>query len=199
MTAKVLIVDDELDNIFSLESVLKEDRYEISYTTKSVEATALALEKKPDVILLDIHMPRLNGFDLCKQLKALEETKNIPILFITARYKHTESLVKGLEVGGTDYIVKPFDSNELRARVRVLVRLKEQIEQVAELKKKTFSKELCLTLKYEMAHALQVIRDAIVDLSEEVKEHSYAASRVMVIQDQIGRIQNVLDKLGKGE
>gem|GEM_PF-72147 len=128
--ATILILDDNRYNIFAVEQVLKEEGYEVLSAETGMAGLQIAVEKTPDVILLDVHMPRLNGFEICRKLKEQELTRDIPVLFMTAIYKDTQSLVKGLEVGGEDYITIPFEPQELKARVKVLVRLKHSIDQL---------------------------------------------------------------------
>jgi len=130
--AKILIVDDRRDNIFSASIKLKEDNYEIITATRGEEALKKAAEEIPDCIMLDVNMPEMDGFEICKRLKENPITQDIPVLFTTAVYRDTESIVKGLEVGGEDYIVSPFEAQELKARVKVLVRLKKSKDQLKE-------------------------------------------------------------------
>ncbi|HWP46723.1 MAG TPA: sigma 54-interacting transcriptional regulator [Candidatus Limnocylindrales bacterium] len=130
--AKILIVDDRRDNIFSATVKLKEDNYEILTETQAEEALKKAEEELPDCILLDVNMPEMDGFEICRRLKQNPKTQDIPVLFTTAIYRDTESIVRGLEVGGDDYIVSPFEAQELRARVKVLVRLKKSRDELRE-------------------------------------------------------------------
>ncbi len=130
--AKILIIDDRADNIFSASIKLKEDNHEIITATEPKEGLKKAAEEVPDCILLDIHMPEMDGFEVCQRLKENPITQDIPVLFTTAVYRDTESVVKGLEVGGEDYIVSPYEAEELRARVRVLVRLKKSKDALKE-------------------------------------------------------------------
>jgi PAS domain S-box-containing protein len=130
--AKILIIDDRADNIFSASIKLKEDNHEILTATEPVEGLRKAAEEVPDCILLDINMPEMDGFEVCQRLKENPVTQDIPVLFTTAVYRDTESVVKGLEVGGEDYIISPYEAEELRARVRVLVRLKKSKDALKE-------------------------------------------------------------------
>lgn len=89
-----------------------------------------AVEKiKPDLILLDVMMPELNGFETCKILKKSEQTKNIPVIFLTAKTE-TDDIVNGFELGAVDYVTKPFRSLELLQRVRTYLDLKKRTEQL---------------------------------------------------------------------
>ncbi len=112
----VLIVDDVAENIQVAMSILQEDSYEFSFATSGEEALELVEESEFDLILLDIMMPGMDGFEVCKRLKANEETRNIPIIFLTAKVD-TEAISQGFTLGAVDFVAKPFHSTELLARV----------------------------------------------------------------------------------
>ena len=127
---KILIVDDSKDNITLTSLVLEKDDYTIISAENGREALRKAQIERPDVILLDIQMPELDGFEVCRRLKADEDTSSIPVLFLTAKHKDIDSMSLGLSLGAEDYIVKPFSSIELRARVSVLARLKRHMDEL---------------------------------------------------------------------
>ena len=121
----ILIVDDTPANLRLLANMLKERAYKprtVSSGEGALEAARLTL---PDLILLDIAMPVMDGFEVCKRLKADPELKDIPILFISA-FTDTEVKVKAFTVGGADYITKPFQFEEVEARVRTQLELRRQ-------------------------------------------------------------------------
>lgn len=113
----VLIVDDIPENIQLLGTILDEQDIEFSYATNGKEALEAVSFHKPDLILLDVNMPGMTGFEVCEILKKDPGTKEIPVIFLTAKTE-PEDIVKGLTVGGIDYITKPFNSKELITRVR---------------------------------------------------------------------------------
>ena len=120
----VLIVDDEPANISLLNEVLKTD-YRIMVAKDGKRALLVAQSNPPpDLILLDIVMPELDGYEVLKRLKADEDTKNIPIIFVTSKNKD-EDETKGLEMGAVDYIHKPFNPAVVKARVRAHLELKQ--------------------------------------------------------------------------
>lgn len=120
----VLIVDDEPFNIQTLELVLG-DEHNLTYATSGHMALEMAqAEPRPDLILMDIVMPDLNGFEVCKRLKENTRTHNIPIIFLTAKWETSEE-AKGLELGAVDYIRKPFSPPIIRARIRNHLELKK--------------------------------------------------------------------------
>ncbi|HEA66636.1 MAG TPA: response regulator [Desulfobacterales bacterium] len=120
----ILIVDDVSTNLKYLGSILSEnERYEIEFATSGAEALGWVEEKDFDLILLDVMMPEMDGFEVCRRLKQDERTREIPVIFLTARTE-TESLVRSFEAGGVDYVTKPFNPLELSARVRTHLTLK---------------------------------------------------------------------------
>jgi DNA-binding response OmpR family regulator len=120
---KLLIVDDLPANIKVLGNSLQRDEYLISFTTSGEEAIDMAMKNGFDLILLDIMMPGMDGFEVCKHLKAENRTRQIPIIFITARTGKRD-IVRGFQAGAVDYITKPFNAAELVARVQTHLELK---------------------------------------------------------------------------
>jgi len=120
--SNVLIVDDIAENIQVLGNILDENDIEFSYATSGKEALEAVAFNKPDLILLDINMPEMSGFEVCKKLKKDPETKDIPVIFLTARTEQ-EDIVKGLLIGAVDYVTKPFNPKELISRVNTHLEL----------------------------------------------------------------------------
>ncbi len=119
----VLVVDDNLQNLQYLGNVLEENGYEPTLTRNGPQALEFLENEKPDLILLDIMMPEMDGYEVCKILKEDVSVKDIPVIFITAKTE-TDDIVKGFDVGGVDYVTKPFNSAELLARVRTHIEMK---------------------------------------------------------------------------
>ncbi|OGG99220.1 MAG: hypothetical protein A2600_06030 [Candidatus Lambdaproteobacteria bacterium RIFOXYD1_FULL_56_27] len=116
-TAVVLIVDDTLKNIQVLGSVLRSEGLQVSVAQNGAQAIQIARKLKPDLILLDVMMPEMDGFTACKELKGYPETAEIPVIFLTAKVEAND-VVAGLKIGAVDYIAKPFNVPELLVRVR---------------------------------------------------------------------------------
>ena len=123
----IVIVDDIPKNIQLLGQVLKSNGYRILALTDSTKAVSAIEKNQPDLVLLDIMMPEINGFEICSILKSKPETVDIPVIFITAKTE-TEDIVKGFEIGAVDYITKPFNNNELLMRVKTQVALQDAIK-----------------------------------------------------------------------
>jgi class 3 adenylate cyclase len=131
MSKKILIVDDEPFNLDLLEQELGDYDYAIERAGDGVEALEKTQSFEPDVILLDYMMPRMNGLEVVKRLRATPEHQGIPVILLTAKATQ-EDKVAGLDAGADDYVTKPFDSFELLARVRAMMRLKEMHDTLAE-------------------------------------------------------------------
>jgi adenylate cyclase len=131
MANKILIVDDEPFNLDLLEQELTEQGYAIERAGDGAEALEKVPSFLPDVILLDYMMPRMNGLEVLKRLRTDDQHKSIPVILLTAKATQ-EDKIKGLDGGADDYVVKPFDSFELLARVRAMMRIKQMHDTLEE-------------------------------------------------------------------
>ncbi len=118
---RILAVDDEPDLLVLLEEHLTQEGYSVLTASTGMQAIAKAREEHPDVILLDVMMPGVSGFDVCNILRDFPDTAEIPVIFLTA-VAETKRKVMGLNLGANDYITKPFDLHELTARVQAALR-----------------------------------------------------------------------------
>ncbi|HYU86689.1 MAG TPA: response regulator transcription factor [Kribbellaceae bacterium] len=128
MSAHLLVVDDEPNIVELLSASLRFAGYDVSTAANGTEALKKAKEVNPDLVVLDVMMPGLDGFDVVRRLRA--EDRHVPVLFLTAR-DAIEDKVKGLQTGGDDYVTKPFSLDELVARVRALLRRSGHREETA--------------------------------------------------------------------
>src|SRR5436305_4727388 len=119
MNERLLIIEDELPMRTALKDCLEAEGYRVLTAADGEAGLDRALKEKPDLILLDIMLPRLDGFAVCSELRRLSD--NVPVLMLTARGQ-VEDRVSGLDAGADDYLVKPFSTDELLARVRALLR-----------------------------------------------------------------------------
>lgn len=120
MTAKVLIVDDEENIVVSLEFLMQREGYEVSIARDGDEALERIRADLPDLVLLDVMMPKKNGFEVCQEVKADPGLRSVRILMLTAKGRDTE-VAKGLALGADAYMTKPFSTRELADRVRGLL------------------------------------------------------------------------------
>jgi two-component system, cell cycle response regulator len=134
---KILVVDDVPINIEVLFQTLKSKNYQISMANNGAHALELIPKLQPDLILLDIMMPVMDGIETCKRLKADESTRDIPVIFITAKGR-SDDVVEGFSVGGVDYITKPFQLEEVMVRVETHLKLRKTLKEkdnlISELK-----------------------------------------------------------------
>ena len=129
MTAQILVVDDVPANIKLLEAKLSSEYYDVVTAKDGPEAIELTKKRKPDLVLLDVMMPGMDGFEVCRKLKEDAEVSHIPIVMVTALSEKSDRL-KGLEAGADDFITKPLNDMALFSRVRSLVRIKTLLDEV---------------------------------------------------------------------
>ncbi|MDN3514492.1 MAG: response regulator [Candidatus Brocadia sp.] len=122
--AKILVADDIKQNVKLLRVILTSSDYDVIEAYDGEEALIKAKTETPDLILLDIMMPKLTGYEVCKKLRADAMTKNIPIVMITALHE-MDDRIKGIEAGADDFISKPFNKAELLARIKALLRMRQ--------------------------------------------------------------------------
>jgi len=152
MPNKILIVDDEPFNLDLLEQELMEFDYVIERAADGVEALEKTASFKPDIILLDFMMPRMNGLEVVKRLREDHTHKGIPVILLTAKATQ-EDKVAGLDAGADDYVTKPFDAVELLARVRAMMRLKEMHDRLED-----WNRSLADTVKKQVADLERMAR-----------------------------------------
>src|SRR5262245_39545518 len=157
MNERILVVDDTPANIETVAAILKAQGYRLSVATSGLQALNALRHVRPDLILLDVMMPELDGFDTCRRIKCSDSWRDIPIIFLTARTE-TADIVRGFEVGAVDYVAKPFNAHELLARVSTHVTVDQLRRNLAEK-------------NVELARAHELVRHAFGRyVSEEVAE-----------------------------
>jgi diguanylate cyclase (GGDEF)-like protein len=173
----ILIVDDTVKNLQVLGSVLKAENYKIALATNGNQAVLIANDINPDLILLDVMMPELNGFDTCKKLKSIPKTSEIPVIFLTAKVE-AEDIIEGFKVGAVDYITKPFNSYELKARVKTHIELKISKDLLEQ--KNLVLKKLSITDGLTGLFNHRYITDALSKLVEENNRYKETLSIAML-------------------
>ncbi|MHB8906067.1 MAG: response regulator transcription factor [Melioribacteraceae bacterium] len=196
---KILIIDDYPDNVFLLQDRLEKEGFEVIKAYHGETGIQKAIEEKPDLILLDIMMPDISGFEVCKILTANQETKLIPIILLTA-LTEADSLKQGLSAGAFDYIKKPFNRTELIARINSALRFSETNKILLEVEKiKTYAATV-VTANHEIKQPLTLINLSTAAIRREISKPDFSneviLKRVEFIENAAKDIINVLDKLG---
>ncbi|MBL8095392.1 MAG: response regulator transcription factor [Anaerolineales bacterium] len=156
MTDKILVIDDDENTLWLVSTLLQHNGFQTVTSGSSAEGLKLAQDEQPDMVLLDVMMPELDGWELCRRIREFSE---VPVMFITAK-SGIRDVVKGLEIGGDDYIVKPFDNRELVARVKA--HLRRQISDKKPTDELVFNNgELKINFLSREVH----VRERLVDLT----------------------------------
>ena len=174
--SRILVVDDLPDNVDVLRQALEVAEYQVMVAPSGELALNLAERFTPDLILLDVVMPGLDGFETCLRLKQAESTRDIPIIFLTARTESAD-IVKGFELGAADYVTKPFNKAELLARVQTHLTLKEQRDTI--LRQHVEQKELLHILCHDLTNPLGSIRGLMELVLEEPDELAECGPRII--------------------
>jgi two-component system, sensor histidine kinase and response regulator len=195
---KILVVDDQPDNVFILQDRLKRAGFEVIAAYEGETGIQKTIEEKPDLILLDIMMPDISGFDVCRKLVANEETKNIPIILVTA-LTDAEDIKEGFDAGAFDYIKKPFNRDEMLARINSALRFSETNNLLLELEKvKTFNATV-VTANHEIKQPLTLINLSTAAIRRELNKNEQATDfllkRVEFIEKATHDIIDILEKL----
>lgn len=159
---KILIVEDKQDNIDLISYFLKPQKYEIQVAMDGETAIEMVTESPPDIILLDIMLPKMNGFEVCERVKKDPGTRFIPVIMITA-LKELKDKIHSLEVGADDFITKPFENVELLTRVKSLLRIKKYHDELERKNKELlqmdqFKDELSHLIVHDMKNPIFVIQ-----------------------------------------
>lgn len=195
----VLIVDDNPNNIKIIALILRSLKYKIVIATNGEQAIELVDQIQPDIVLLDVMMPKLDGFETCKLIKSNETYKNLPIIFITA-LSDTESLVKGFKVGGVDFITKPFNKDELISRVNTHLELKrtrdelqkttEHLAELNVLKDKMFS-----VIGHDLRSPLSSVKMTLEFLSQVTGDDQSISENISIMLKTTDEVFSLLENL----
>jgi DNA-binding response OmpR family regulator len=192
----ILIVDDVPKNLQVLVNMLREKDYKISVAADGRKALDMVTGFTPDLILLDIMMPQMDGFQVCEKLKASDKTKDIPIIFLTARAE-TGDIVRGFELGAVDYITKPFNKAELLARVNTHLALRNAQKQIIKLEQKSAALAMAVTASHEINQPLTVLQGNLeMYLSSLDRDRLTARQQKCLtkIEQSLEKVQDLLQK-----
>lgn len=197
--SKILVIDDNNLNLRMIELILKNYDYDVITALNGLEGIKATLEEKPDLILLDIMMPEIDGFEVCEKLKEEPDTRDIPIIFVTSK-SDSEGIVKGFELGAADFVTRPFNRPELMARIKTHISLKRSRDKVIELERKNSILAMGITTNHEINQPLTVLTGNLFLLKESINSHKQNEQQnayfhkmdtaIMKIKELLAKYQN---------
>ena len=176
---KVLVIDDQPINVQLLKRKLEREGLQVIAAYNGSEGLALIKREKPDLVLLDVMMPDMDGIEVCQRMQADEETRHIPVIFITARTTK-ESKLEGLGVGAVDYITKPIDLDETLARVQTQLRFVTINREMIDLQRRLEESRRAATIgavTEGIAHNLNNLLGVAIGYIDLIKVHHEKRSR----------------------
>lgn len=220
----ILAVDDQPDNLELLRQVLEDD-FSVITAASGVECLEVAQESQPDMILLDVQMPDMDGYAVLEKLREREDTRTIPVIFITARYRDPDRVARGLELGAFDYIAKPIDDDVLLTKVAVTARIRQaerdthraqeqllhqqrrETERIAveleklreELVRKTRLAaigQVSASIAHELRNPMGAVRNAAYYLRRHaVKDQPKVAQYLQIIDEEVAAADSIIQNL----
>ncbi|MGB5849194.1 MAG: response regulator [Ignavibacteriaceae bacterium] len=197
---KILVIDDLPENVFMLKDRLEHEGYEVLTAYNGKSGIEKAQNEVPDLILLDVMMPDINGFEVCKTLVSDSRTSDIPIILVTAK-TDAEDIKEGLESGAYDYIKKPINKIELLARVKSELKLSDTNKLLVEVEKRNTFFATVVTANHKIKQPLTLISLSSAAIKRELKKDEISKDTVLekikYIDLAITEITAVLDQLNK--
>jgi DNA-binding response OmpR family regulator len=195
---KILVIDDLPENVFMLQDRLEHEGYEVLTAYDGKNGIEKAKAELPDLILLDVMMPDINGFEVCKILVNDEKTASIPIILVTAK-TGAEDTKEGLDAGAFDYIKKPFNKIELLARIRSALKLSEANKLLLEVEKRTTFFATVVTANHKIKQPLTLLSLSSAAIKRELKKETIDKETLLgkakYIDIAVKEIADVLDHL----
>ncbi|MGA1823608.1 MAG: response regulator [bacterium] len=196
---KILIVDDNEDTVVLYKRMLRPKGYNIMVARNGEDALVKAREENPHLILLDVGLPKLDGYDICEMLKSSDKTKMIAIIIVTC-YSAIANKLRGYDKGADDYIIKPVNKDELLAKMQVLLKIKYLHEQLTEAEKLKTLAQVAVRVNHDINNPLcsilangEMLRSSL----EKQRSSSDDIKKVDLIIEQIEKIKTVVEMLSK--
>ncbi len=198
-TKKILVIDDQKDNVLILRERLERVGYNIIFALDGKTGIEKAIDELPDLVLLDVMMPDMSGFEVCKTLNDNADTRDIPVILVTA-LTSPDNIKQGLQAGAYDYIKKPFNKVELLARIGSALKFSEAKQRLVELEKNITFAATVLTANHEIKQPLTLINLSSAAIKRLVENESSdmeaILKRVEIIEDATRTIQDIFEQLG---
>lgn len=191
---KILIVDDAEDTVELLRKRFRAEGYDTSEAFNGEQALNTVPEYEPDLIVLDVMMPKIDGYEVCQRLKADEKTKYIPVLMLTAKGE-VEHKVKGLNIGADDYMAKPFDYKELSARVRSLLSIKATHEKKVEEEKSGALEQMMEQVAHEIRNPLTSVGGFARKVFNKLPEDDPNRKYMQYIIEDVAVLESMIKQL----
>jgi two-component system cell cycle response regulator len=195
---RILVIDDLPENVYILQDRLEHEGYEVITAYDGSSGIEKARKEIPDLILLDVMMPDINGIEVCKTLVNDEQTSNIPIILVTAKTE-AEDTKDGLDAGAFDYIKKPFNKVELLARVKSALKLSGAYKLLLEVEKRNTFFATVVTANHKIKQPLTLLSLSSAAIKRELKKDKISKetmlSKTKYIDVAIKEINDVLDQL----
>lgn len=192
---RILVVDDNKDIVHLFKKILSTHGYKVTSAENGHEALKMAFENPPDLILLDLALPKMDGYTVCKKLKESNETSMIPVIMVTCRDTMKDK-IQGLQLGADDYITKPIYYIELLTRVESLLKLRELQKQLIEARKLETLAQIAVSVNHEINNPLCSISanaemlKTIINNTDDTVLH-----KIDIILKEVDRIKQVISKL----
>ena len=193
---KVLIVDDNADNVELLTKRLRAAGYRTSDARDGEEALKRVAEEEPDLVILDVMMPKLDGFEVCRRLKTDEKTRFIPIIMLTAK-REVPDKIKGLDTGADDYVTKPFNPQELMARIKSLLALRTSHEKRVTEEKLGALGQMAEGVAHEVRNPMVTIGGFARRIRDKLPEGDHLREYADHIIKEVERLETMVEEIVK--
>ncbi|PKL77802.1 MAG: hypothetical protein CVV27_04545 [Candidatus Melainabacteria bacterium HGW-Melainabacteria-1] len=194
----ILIVDDQPQNLQMLSTTLREAGYHVAAANSGEAALRIFDRRLPALVLCDVVMPEMDGYEVCRRLKALPQGRDIPLVFLTAR-TDSQAILQGFECGAVDYVTKPFNTGELLSRVRTQIELRQARQLILDYARRMealarHQDELLRQTSTELKDSLTAVLEQLSELEARSISLSPAETKA-ALQLVQGRIRQVLDRI----
>ncbi len=194
--ASILVVDDDVPITMFLDELLSDEGYNVHIAHRGGDVIAQVGRHAPDVVLLDVNLPDMSGYDVCRHLAVSRQTGDLPILLMSGIDRGPDAMAHGLNLGGFDFIVKPFHNDELIARVRVLVRLRRLQQRLVEQERMRVMVETAGAMCHELGQPLSAAT-GLVQLM--LAEEALSPTQLADLQSLNEALQRMIEIVRNGQ